>query len=133
MELEYYMTEEEQLEKALKESMDEHVAREAEEAKSRSEVGSGEGTKALPEAKTGMNKDGGDVDRRKIPDDPAKIVPLDPGSKKLYVDYWARFVASPQNHGRSMEHVTNKQLPPGTCIFLCIRNKGYHFSTTPPL
>ena len=129
MELEYYMTEEEQLEKALKESMDEHIAREAEEAKSRSEAETGKGTKALPETKTGKNTDG-DADRRKTPDDPAKIVPLDPMSKKLYVDYWARFVATPQNHGRSIELVKNKQLPPAVWIFLCIENKRSRFTTT---
>ena len=36
-------------------------------------------------------------------DDDYKILPLEPKVKKLYEKYWSRFVATPQNHGRSVK------------------------------
>ena len=100
-ELETYMTEEEQLERALQESLQEAKEREAEETVAKltkkRPLSMGEVGCLEPPAK----KTCAAPDPKKEPKGTDQIPELDPKARKIYKDYWARFVATPQNNGRS--------------------------------
>lgn len=113
LELEGYMTEEQQLERAIKESVEEQQERDRVEIEEKD----GANTKvkrclsaALTDAAEPPVKKAACGKSMGPKDDPDQILPLEPEAKKLYENYWSRFVATPQNHGRSVDDA--KSMPP---------------------
>ena len=125
-ELELFETEDEQLQRALRESLKD--CSEEETSKIESVTNSPAGG-AAPEAVPLQPEPPTEVRRKRLrpmedwepspPEEPKKTVEkkkgdeipeLSPTSKKRYQSYWARFVATPQNHGqRSMPHPPAKE------------------------
>lgn len=101
--LEQSLSEEEQLERAIRESLEEHHAREAEAG--------GDVPEPLVDKSAGIAKPPVvEPTPPKLPDDPAKIVPLDPKARSLYVNYWSRFVATPQRSHPCDQSLTRRSL-----------------------
>ena len=116
-ELEGYMTEEQMLERAIKESTEEQHERD------RAEIEEKDGaTTTVKRSLSAALTDAAEPPVKKAAcgkstgpkDDPDQILPLEPEAKQIYVNYWSRFVATPQNHGRSVDDAKNMppSLPP---------------------